>query len=308
VRTSKTLDGITTQYVLDLAATLPVVISDTDAVYLYGLDIIAQQQEEMLYYMHDGLGSVRQLLDATGDVQASYAYDPFGVPVVEGDESNPYQYTGEARFCGAYRGIPLRCTVPMHLGLLILLLLCSLAAGCRTEKHFFDVTGELHVPSAAEHYAEAMRRAIEWEADAYLFSVTADVGSASGAPPSGGDLAYYFQSIATQTSFLTLRLIDGAWTAEVIPKSSAESYPAIARDEWVLDSTDAWSIALANGGEEFLVEHQEPLTSMAARLRHRTVGDQQLLVWEADFLILFGPRLLLAIDPTTGEILEVKTR
>jgi len=44
VRTSKTVAKDTTQYVLDLAATLPVVISDTEAVYLYGLDIIAQQQ------------------------------------------------------------------------------------------------------------------------------------------------------------------------------------------------------------------------------------------------------------------------
>jgi RHS repeat-associated protein len=73
-----------------------VVISDTESIYLYGLDIIAQQQSERLYYVHDGLGSVRQLLDSTGDVEANYAYDPFGVPVVGGDVSNPYQYTGEA--------------------------------------------------------------------------------------------------------------------------------------------------------------------------------------------------------------------
>ena len=83
-------------YVLDLAATLPVVISDTEAVYLYGLDIIAQQQSERLHYMHDGLGSVRQLVDTTGQVETSYSYDPFGVPVVAGDVSNPYQFTGEA--------------------------------------------------------------------------------------------------------------------------------------------------------------------------------------------------------------------
>ena len=50
----------TAQCVLDLMATLPVVISDTEAVYLYGLDIIAEQQSERYYYMHDGLGSVRQ--------------------------------------------------------------------------------------------------------------------------------------------------------------------------------------------------------------------------------------------------------
>jgi RHS repeat-associated protein len=90
------VSGDTTQYVLDLAATLPVVISDTEAVYLYGLDIIAQQQAGRQYYFHDGLGSVRQLVDGAGEVQTNYAYDPFGVPVVAGDVSNPYQFTGEA--------------------------------------------------------------------------------------------------------------------------------------------------------------------------------------------------------------------
>jgi len=96
VRTSKTVGGATAEYVLDLAATLPVVISDTDAVYLYGLDIIAQQQAQTLYYMHDGLGSVRQLVDTNGEVQTSYAYDPFCVPLAGGDVYNAYQYTGEA--------------------------------------------------------------------------------------------------------------------------------------------------------------------------------------------------------------------
>jgi RHS repeat-associated protein len=79
-----------------LATTLPVVISDTYAVYLYGLDILAQQQAERQYYMHDGLGSVRQLVDTTGQIETNYAYDPFGVPVMGGDGSNPYQFTGEA--------------------------------------------------------------------------------------------------------------------------------------------------------------------------------------------------------------------
>ena len=44
--TSKTVSGDTTEYVLDLAAMLPVVISDTEAVDLYGLDIVAQQQSD----------------------------------------------------------------------------------------------------------------------------------------------------------------------------------------------------------------------------------------------------------------------
>jgi hypothetical protein len=61
VRTSETVSGDTTQYIQDLAATLPVVISDTEAVCLYGLDIFAQQQSQRLYCLHDGLGSVRQV-------------------------------------------------------------------------------------------------------------------------------------------------------------------------------------------------------------------------------------------------------
>ncbi|NIQ76978.1 MAG: hypothetical protein GTN93_02520, partial [Anaerolineae bacterium] len=61
VRLGKTISAATTDYLVDLAATLPVVISDTDAVYLYGLDIIAEQLAgaERYYYVHDGLGSVR---------------------------------------------------------------------------------------------------------------------------------------------------------------------------------------------------------------------------------------------------------
>ncbi len=81
------------------------VISDTEAVYLYGLDIIAQQQPTRLYYVHDGLGSVRQLLDSSGDVETNYAYDPFGVPVAGGDVPNPYRFTGEAWDAGRERGI-----------------------------------------------------------------------------------------------------------------------------------------------------------------------------------------------------------
>ena len=90
------MGGDSAEHVPELKTGLPVVISDTDAVYLYGLDILAQQQSERLYYMHDGLGSVRQQVDTTGQIETSYAYDPFGVPVAGGDVSNPYQYTGEA--------------------------------------------------------------------------------------------------------------------------------------------------------------------------------------------------------------------
>ena len=78
MRTSKTVGGDTTQYVLDLAATLPVVISDTDAVYLYGLDIIAQQQSERLYYVHDG--SVAPRRRPTSTHQTTLRPSPNSIP------------------------------------------------------------------------------------------------------------------------------------------------------------------------------------------------------------------------------------
>ena len=44
------------------------VITDTDAIYLYGLDIIAEQHAQRYYYVHHGLGSMRQLVDNTGQI------------------------------------------------------------------------------------------------------------------------------------------------------------------------------------------------------------------------------------------------
>ncbi len=91
---------------LDLAEALLAVISDTHAIYVYGLDIIAEQLAgaERYYYVHDGLGSVRHpstglragLLDSTGQIATRYAYDPFGVPLAGNGVPNPWQFTGEA--------------------------------------------------------------------------------------------------------------------------------------------------------------------------------------------------------------------
>ena len=96
VRISKTIDGLATQYLVDLVASLPVVISDTEAIYVYGVDIIAQQQAQRYYYVHDGLGSARQLTDESGEIAETYPYDPFGVPLSAGTAYNPFRYTGEA--------------------------------------------------------------------------------------------------------------------------------------------------------------------------------------------------------------------
>lgn len=72
-----------------------------------------------------------------------------------------------------------------------------------------------------------------------------------------------------------------------------------------MDSVDAWSIALANGGEDYLLRQQDPMTSMAVELdRPRGFMEYGRLLWRVDFFILYGPSLDIFIDPQTGDIIE----
>jgi RHS repeat-associated protein len=98
-RVARTVDGVTTGYVLDPAAGLPQVLQEsTDgqtASYLYGHDLLAQYDSgTWAYHLNDGLGSVRQLTDPAGQVVQSYSFSPFGVPLGESG-GEPYGFTGE---------------------------------------------------------------------------------------------------------------------------------------------------------------------------------------------------------------------
>jgi RHS repeat-associated protein len=98
-RAAKTVDGVTTDYVLDPAAGLTQVLQETtdgqSTSYLYGADLLAQYDSgTWAYHVNDGLGSVRQLADAVGQVVGSYSFSPFGVPLGESG-GEPYGFTGE---------------------------------------------------------------------------------------------------------------------------------------------------------------------------------------------------------------------
>jgi RHS repeat-associated protein len=98
-RVAKTVDGVTTDYVLDPAAGLTQVLQETSGgqatSYLYGHDLLAQYDSgTWAYHVNDGLGSVRGLADPTGQVMQSHNFSPFGVPLGESG-GEPYGYTGE---------------------------------------------------------------------------------------------------------------------------------------------------------------------------------------------------------------------
>jgi RHS repeat-associated protein len=103
-RVSRTIDGVTTKYIVDTAdpSGLSQVVAEQDgsgsveAGYVYGHDLISQDRGGTRSYYHaDALGSTRALTNDAGEVTDTYAYGAFG------DESNSTgSTTNEIRFTG----------------------------------------------------------------------------------------------------------------------------------------------------------------------------------------------------------------
>ena len=97
-RTSKTINGVTTQYIYDRYNIVAEIQNGViEATYLRGLRIdeaFVRQTSSNEYYHTDALGSVMGLTDQTGAMQTTYSYDPFGNTAITGTSANPFQYTG----------------------------------------------------------------------------------------------------------------------------------------------------------------------------------------------------------------------
>lgn len=170
---------------------------------------------------------------------------------------------------------------------------------------------DLWVASAAEHYEEAMARASDWQTDAYLRSVSAI--PASSTTGVGSMVTFMFGSTSAPRSIYVLRLLEGAWESSVLRKGLGESmrWP-IEREDWPVDTVEAWRIAQANGGRDFLLAHRDSLTSKMLILDYQSVGtSQNVLAWSVSYGVhpaRQGGQLYLMIDPKTGDVLEVIAR
>jgi YD repeat-containing protein len=95
-RLSQTVNGMTTNYTLDLNTGLTQVLDDGTNSYLYGLGRIAQTNTMTEYFLGDALGSVRQLSMTDGEISLAQSYDPYGTVIsTGGTSSTPYGFTGE---------------------------------------------------------------------------------------------------------------------------------------------------------------------------------------------------------------------
>jgi RHS repeat-associated protein len=102
VRVSKTVNGVTTEYLVDdnrdYAQVLEERVNDAlTASYVYGWDLISQERGvNDSFYLMDGLASTRGLTDASGVVTDTYTYDAFGNAITStGDTANNYLFAGE---------------------------------------------------------------------------------------------------------------------------------------------------------------------------------------------------------------------
>ncbi len=89
-------EGLQRRYAPDLNPGLTQVLADGTNTYLYGNGRIAQQQSTMQYFGADGLGSVRQIYNSSGQIIANKRYDPYGnVLAQNGVGTSNYGFTGE---------------------------------------------------------------------------------------------------------------------------------------------------------------------------------------------------------------------
>ena len=81
---------------MDLNTDLTQALSDGTNTYVYGNGRIAQVNTGAEYFLGDALGSVRQLMNASGAITYARAYDPYGVvTTTTGVSSTAYGYTSE---------------------------------------------------------------------------------------------------------------------------------------------------------------------------------------------------------------------
>ncbi|MFC1976540.1 RHS repeat domain-containing protein, partial [Chloroflexota bacterium] len=95
-RIGQTVGGNTIYFALDIQG-LPEVIQTSDGnsyLHLPGIIMTENITGEVRYLLSDGLGSVRQAVDESAVVVASYEFDPYGNPV-DNSGGEPYGYTGE---------------------------------------------------------------------------------------------------------------------------------------------------------------------------------------------------------------------
>jgi hypothetical protein len=168
---------------------------------------------------------------------------------------------------------------------------------------------ELRVLSVKEHYPRALEVARKWRSDAILSRAAAYFRPSEG--PKDLSISYDFYSAGPPAKFL-LVWVDEEETGIVLESKEGELHPDQPLGDPVdplqipLDSPEALSIILQNGGARFLARHKNPFWPIGLGLEYRrTFYSEGPLVWA----VSFADRVSLEsetirIDARTGEPVE----
>lgn len=98
----------TRKYIVDVVGDLPVILMELDPAdmsikkcYIYANAEILSEHDggynaTQYFYLHDRLGSVRQVITSAGSVVKTLTYNPFGETIEDyGSYSTPWQFTGQ---------------------------------------------------------------------------------------------------------------------------------------------------------------------------------------------------------------------
>jgi RHS repeat-associated protein len=98
-RLRQTVNGVMTDYTLDINRGLSEVLHDGSNVYLYGMQRIGElQTETWLFHLGDAIRSLRILSNNSADVLRSQTYDPYGeYKKLDGVSSSSIGFTSEWR-------------------------------------------------------------------------------------------------------------------------------------------------------------------------------------------------------------------
>jgi len=205
-------------------------------------------------------------------------------------------------------------SIPEYLMVLALVLVGWCAVSCSGATDSGGIADDLCVLSAAEYLEDAIQGAKDWTDDAYLTYVSGGPSSlALDDHCSYANLTYSFDSPSKPREFYMTFLWRREWTSETHHHSHmAVIGLPIEREDWALDSVDAWRIAQNHGGREFVNRHVGSDTDIFFQLdRFEVGGIQDVLVWRVAYSVrphIPGGHLDIRIDPRTGDILEVEAK
>ncbi|MFV2045524.1 MAG: hypothetical protein ACC700_20110, partial [Anaerolineales bacterium] len=161
----------------------------------------------------------------------------------------------------------------------------------------------IEVPSAMELYPRALSEARAWKPDAHLTWTNLELRQRPV-------VAFAFVSITDPQAGLLVRFdeVEGSFQVETVETRSegrTGTRTAIEREQWKVDSGEAFAIAMGHSGEAFLAENPDA-EWWFVKLGLSRIDEIVKLAWRIHIGQPWEANIDIYVDPLTGEILDTQ--